>query len=45
MFVAELDKKTLKELTGDHKVFVTIEDGVLDGGFGQKFLVILDNLV
>lgn len=36
MFVAELDKKTLKELTGDHKVFVTIEDGVLDGGFGQK---------
>lgn len=36
MFVAELDKKTLKELTGCHKVFVTIEDGVLDGGFGQK---------
>ncbi|MGL4248920.1 MAG: 1-deoxy-D-xylulose-5-phosphate synthase [Lactococcus garvieae] len=36
MFVAELDKKTLKELTGYHKVFVTIEDGVLDGGFGQK---------
>lgn len=36
MFVAELDKKTLKELTGDHKVFVTIEDGILDGGFGQK---------
>ncbi|MFK4967038.1 1-deoxy-D-xylulose-5-phosphate synthase [Lactococcus garvieae] len=36
MFVAELDKKTLKELTGDHKVFLTIEDGVLDGGFGQK---------
>lgn len=36
MFVVELDKKTLKELTGDHKVFVTIEDGVLDGGFGQK---------
>ncbi|MCI3860759.1 1-deoxy-D-xylulose-5-phosphate synthase [Lactococcus garvieae] len=36
MSVAELDKKTLKELTGDHKVFVTIEDGVLDGGFGQK---------
>ncbi|WP_339013579.1 1-deoxy-D-xylulose-5-phosphate synthase [Lactococcus garvieae] len=36
MFVAELDKKTLKELTGDHKVIVTIEDGVLDGGFGQK---------
>ena len=36
MFVAELDKKTLRELTGDHKVFVTIEDGILDGGFGQK---------
>ncbi|MDG6112792.1 1-deoxy-D-xylulose-5-phosphate synthase [Lactococcus formosensis] len=36
MFVAELDKATLKELTEDHNVFVTIEDGVLDGGFGQK---------
>ncbi len=36
MFVAELDKETLKELTGKHTVFVTIEDGVLDGGFGQK---------
>ena len=36
LFVADLDKETLEKLTADHSVFVTIEDGVVDGGFGQK---------
>lgn len=36
LFVAELDKECLHQLTEQHSVFVTLEDGVLDGGFGQK---------
>ncbi|MEY8458160.1 1-deoxy-D-xylulose-5-phosphate synthase [Lactococcus ileimucosae] len=36
LFVADLDKETLEKLTANHRVFVTIEDGVVDGGFGQK---------
>ncbi|MEY8443286.1 1-deoxy-D-xylulose-5-phosphate synthase [Lactococcus ileimucosae] len=36
LFVADLDKEILEKLTADHRVFVTIEDGVVDGGFGQK---------
>jgi 1-deoxy-D-xylulose-5-phosphate synthase len=36
LFVAELDKESLNKLTENHKVFVTLEDGILDGGFGQK---------
>ncbi|MDR2832371.1 MAG: 1-deoxy-D-xylulose-5-phosphate synthase [Streptococcaceae bacterium] len=35
-FVNLLDKETLRDLTQNHDVFVTIEDGTLDGGFGQK---------
>lgn len=33
---AAVDKATLDELCKNHKVFVTLEDGILDGGFGQK---------
>lgn len=33
---AAVDKATLDKLCKNHKVFVTLEDGILDGGFGQK---------
>jgi len=36
LFISSLDKKTLDELADSHKVIVTLEDGVVDGGFGQK---------
>ncbi|MDR0300449.1 MAG: 1-deoxy-D-xylulose-5-phosphate synthase [Streptococcaceae bacterium] len=36
LFISELDKDTLNQLASSHEVIVTLEDGVLDGGFGQK---------
>lgn len=36
LFINKIDKEALKELVENHQVFVTIEDGSLDGGFGQK---------
>ncbi len=33
---SELDEETLKELETDHKIVVTLEDGIVDGGFGQR---------
>lgn len=35
-FYSGLDVELLAELTKDHKLVVTLEDGVLDGGFGEK---------
>jgi len=35
-FLSGIDEQLLLELTVDHSVAVTIEDGVLDGGFGEK---------
>ena len=35
-FLSGLDQQLLLELTEDHKVVVTLEDGILDGGFGEK---------
>ena len=35
-FANGLDTQTLDELSQNHSTFVTIEDGVLDGGFGQR---------
>lgn len=35
-FITELDKETLEELKNDHKVVITLEDGSLSGGFGEK---------
>lgn len=35
-FITSLDEKLLRELTADHDVVVTLEDGQLDGGFGEK---------
>ena len=36
LFVSEVDKDLLDRLSKTHSVFVTLEDGILDGGFGQK---------
>ncbi|MBQ3102304.1 1-deoxy-D-xylulose-5-phosphate synthase [bacterium] len=35
-FISGLDKELLNSLKENHKLVVTLEDGVLDGGFGQK---------
>lgn len=35
-YLSGIDRQLLLELTKDHDVVVTIEDGVLDGGFGEK---------
>lgn len=35
-FITGLDEKLLRELTAEHDVVVTLEDGQLDGGFGEK---------
>ncbi len=33
---SELDEDTLKYLEKNHKLVVTLEDGIIDGGFGQR---------
>ncbi len=35
-FASGLDEELLDSLCEDHSVIVTLEDGILDGGFGQK---------
>lgn len=35
-FVSGIDKDLLKSLESDHKIVVTIEDGSLEGGFGER---------
>lgn len=35
-FISGLDTALLDSLKKDHKLVVTLEDGVLEGGFGQK---------
>ena len=35
-FISVLDEKLLAELMENHEVVVTLEDGVLNGGFGEK---------
>ena len=36
MYITGVDEKLLEELKKDHSVVVTLEDGILDGGFGEK---------
>lgn len=36
LFLTGLDKELLEALKKEHKVVVTLEDGVIDGGFGEK---------
>ena len=35
-FLTGVDEELLEELKQNHKVVVTLEDGMLDGGFGEK---------
>ncbi|WP_434799398.1 1-deoxy-D-xylulose-5-phosphate synthase [Terrisporobacter vanillatitrophus] len=35
-FITGVDKDLLNELQENHKVVITLEDGILDGGFGEK---------
>lgn len=35
-FISGIDKSLLTELLDNHKLVITLEDGVLDGGFGEK---------
>lgn len=35
-YITGLDEQVLEELKAEHQLVVTLEDGVLDGGFGEK---------
>ncbi len=35
-FISGVDAELLENLKKDHKITVTLEDGVIDGGFGEK---------
>ena len=35
-YITGFDRLTLEDLKADHQVVVTLEDGVTDGGFGEK---------
>ncbi|MBY6835818.1 1-deoxy-D-xylulose-5-phosphate synthase [Clostridium botulinum] len=35
-FISGIDKDLLTELLDNHKLVITLEDGILDGGFGEK---------
>ncbi len=35
-FITGIDKELLESLKNDHSVVITLEDGILDGGFGEK---------
>lgn len=35
-FLTSLDEEWLEEIRADHSLVVTMEDGVLDGGYGEK---------
>lgn len=35
-FISGIDEELLNSLKSNHKLVVTLEDGVLDGGFGEK---------
>lgn len=41
--LAALDEKTLRDLEQDHQVIISLEDGVLDGGFGEKIAAFYGN--
>ncbi len=36
VYLSGLDTELLESLKGDHKYVITLEDGVLDGGYGEK---------
>ncbi len=36
LYLTGIDKNMLSDLSKDHKRVITLEDGILDGGFGEK---------
>ncbi|MDD6461030.1 MAG: 1-deoxy-D-xylulose-5-phosphate synthase [Bifidobacteriaceae bacterium] len=43
LFVSGIDSQLLASLQRDHQVVVTLEDGILSGGFGQKVAAFYGN--
>jgi 1-deoxy-D-xylulose-5-phosphate synthase len=35
-YASGVDEKLLKDLAQNHKLIITLEDGIMDGGFGEK---------
>lgn len=35
-YITGIDKELLEKLKGNHNIVITLEDGILDGGFGEK---------
>ena len=35
-FISGIDKEMLDSLKSNHDIVITLEDGILDGGFGEK---------
>ena len=44
-FLTDLDKKLLNSLKENHKLVVTVEDGIVEGGYGQTVASYLGNTV
>lgn len=42
-FISGADEKLLTELTNNHQLVVTLEDGITDGGYGQTIASFLGN--
>ena len=42
-FITGVDKELLEGLKASHKVVITLEDGILNGGFGEKIASYLGN--
>lgn len=36
VYITGIDEQLLEELKTDHRAVITLEDGILDGGFGEK---------
>ena len=43
VFYSGLDAELLDSLKKDHEIVITLEDGILEGGFGQKVAGYLGN--
>ena len=42
-FIKPLDKKMLKKLSENHDIFITLEEGMIRGGFGSSILEFFSN--
>lgn len=42
-YISDIDIETLESLKADHKLILTLEDGILEGGWGQKIASYLGN--